>query len=269
MIKHDFYDRFRYILSDPFNIKIKRHDHAGKIIDNYLIMYNGLKIVPGSYCGSFSDILILNQGVHEPQEEYVFCDVIKKITKNNPIMIELGSYWAFYSMSFLQENPQGQVFLIEEDERYLDIGKKHFQINSMNGTFIHGKISRDDIKLDSFVEEYNIPKINILHSDIQGFEIQMLEGAKNVFSKHLIDYVFISTHHQNIHLHCLKFLINNKYTIIGSADVDNETFCHDGIIIACSKNIDYPKIDLGNRSQSSLFDEKELDRKLEKLYELL
>ncbi len=71
MGKHNYFDRFRSILSDPLNEKIKRDKNSGEIIDGYLIMHNGLKITPNSYYDNFSDILRLNGGVHEPQEEYV------------------------------------------------------------------------------------------------------------------------------------------------------------------------------------------------------
>ncbi len=45
----------------------------------------------------------------------------------------------------------------------------------------------------------------------------------------------------------------NKYRIIASADFENETFCYDGIILACpSDNIEMPEYSLGCRRHTKL-----------------
>jgi hypothetical protein len=40
---------------------------------------------------------VLNRGVHEPLEEYVFQELLKNLPKT-PLMIELGAYCGHYSM---------------------------------------------------------------------------------------------------------------------------------------------------------------------------
>lgn len=266
--KNPFFLRFKNIISDPINKLIERVEESGKIIDGNLIMYNGLKVIPGSYYSSFSDILIINKGVHEPQEEYVFDLVVKNIKDKSPVMLELGSYWAFYSMCFLKYNPDGTSYLIEPELDAIEIGKRHFNLNGFKGNFIKGKISSNDINIDSFVEINKIKKINILHSDIQGYEVDMLNGSKKCLSQNLIDYFFISTHDQKIHYQCLDILKNYNYKIIGSADFDNQTFCHDGVIIACSNNIDFSPIDLGDRSKSTIISDEDFIKITKKNYEL-
>jgi hypothetical protein len=265
-MKHEYYDRFKTVLSDPINLKINRVSNAGQVNDGLITMCTGLKIKINSYYGSFSDIFLINGGVHEPSEEYVFYDVIKNIKNNNPIMVELGSYWAYYSMCFLQECPNGKCFLIESEESALKVGMEHFLINNFNGTFIHGKISNTDIIMDKFFIEYKLPKIDILLADIQGYEIEMLNGCQYLLQNNLIDYLFISTHSQDIHNKCIDIISKYNYKIIVSADFDNETFCYDGIIILCSKNIDNKEYKLYNRSYTDLVSDEVLNNLLENTY---
>jgi hypothetical protein len=40
---------------------------------------------------------VLNRGVHEPLEEFVFQEVLKRLPEACA-MIELGAYWGHYSM---------------------------------------------------------------------------------------------------------------------------------------------------------------------------
>jgi hypothetical protein len=259
MSKHNYFERFKYILSDPLNGKITREENSGKIVDGCLIMYNGLKVLPNSYYDNFSDILLLNGGVHEPQEEYVFNEIINNLNTENPLMIELGAYWGFYSMSFLQKNPNGISFLVEPDADFINIGKKHFEINHMSGSFIQDLVGKNNFTIDSFVKNNSLSKINIVHSDIQGHEYEMLLGSLNSIKNKIVDYFFISTHSQNLHLLCKNFLESNDYKIIGSADFDNETFCHDGILIATSIN-NHEVFNLGDKSKVELISEEYLDK---------
>jgi hypothetical protein len=259
MKKHAYFDRFRYILSDPLNEKINRIENSGEIIDGHLIMYNGLKVYPNTYYSIFSDILLLNNGVHEPQEEYVFNEVINNnINSEKPIMIELGSYWAFYSMSFLQRHKDGVAFLVEPDINSMNVGKNNFALNGMVGNFIQDHVGLNGFTIDTFMVEYSVPKINIVHSDIQGYEYEMLLGSINAIENKLVDYFFISTHSQELHHLCENFLIDKGYKIIGSADFENETFCYDGIIIATS-DFNHQVFDLGDKSKTELISEEFLN----------
>jgi hypothetical protein len=268
MDKHEYYDRFRYILSDPLNKKIIRKENSGEIIDGHLIMYNGLKVTPNSYYDNFSDILLLNGGVHEPQEEYVFNEIISNLNLETPIMVELGAYWAFYSMSFLQKNKNGVSFLVEPDSDFIKIGKNHFDINGMTGNFIQDFVGINNFTIDSFVKHNSLLKINIVHCDIQGHEHEMLLGSLESIKNKIIDYFFISTHSQSLHNICSDFLNSNGYQIIGSADFDNQTFCHDGVLIATSIS-NHKTFNLGDKSKVELISENYLNeimsKKLNKL----
>jgi hypothetical protein len=88
----DILGRFREVISDPLNLLIHRVPLAGLVEKNEVYLHNG-NIVPldgvGAYYGQFSQLLVLNRGVHEPLEEYVFQELLKNLAKA-PLMIELG-----------------------------------------------------------------------------------------------------------------------------------------------------------------------------------
>src|SRR3954470_10381090 len=130
--------RFREILSDPLNCLIARVPAAGIVKDGLVTLHTGL-VVPvngsGSYYDRFSEILALNRGVHEPLEEFVFQEVVRRI-RPSPTMLELGAYWGHYSMWLKQFHPNADLYLVEPDMVNLQAGVKNFERNKMEGTFI-------------------------------------------------------------------------------------------------------------------------------------
>lgn len=231
--------RLSNILSSPDNEYIPRCDRAGDIIRGKQIMHNGLKIHLGSYYGpEYSVVLRASKGVHEPQEERVFREVLPAIPPK-AVMIEMGSFWSFYSMWFQKEIPGAVNFMIEPDEFNMGQGKRNFKLNGMKGEFIQAFIGESSgqldhgkcICIDDFVEERKLPFVHMLHSDIQGFEYDMLLGAKKTIQNQKLGYIFISTHSNELHEKCLKFLEKNNFTILASANLD-ESYSEDGLIAA-------------------------------------
>jgi hypothetical protein len=63
---------------------------AGVVEGDPVFLHNGLRVL-GAYYGPFSQLLAINRGVHEPLEEFVFQEVLKRLPAA-PSMIELGAY---------------------------------------------------------------------------------------------------------------------------------------------------------------------------------
>lgn len=237
-------DRIQIVCASSDNKKIYKTQNAGKLFESYQIMHNGLKVFIGSYYGTgtamfgMHEMLRLNKGIHEPQEEYIFQEILK-ILPQNATMLELGSYWAFYSMWFKKEIPNGKNFMIEPDSRCLYSGKRNFEINNLNGNFFQyliGAYSKKtslfiQISVDDFLEQQNITHLDVLHCDIQGYELEMLQGAKKTLSNKRATYIFISTHSDKLHQSCREKLIEYGYYIISDADLA-ETFSFDGLLVA-------------------------------------
>ena len=182
----------------------------------------------------------MNQGVHEPQKERVFAEVLKYIPQR-ATMIEFGSYWSFYSMWFQKEIKDAKNYMVESDPNNLEKGKRNFKLSDMHGDFTLGLVGHNGIKVDEFVATKHIETVHILHADIQGYELELLHGVQKTLQSGRVQFIFVSIHSQTLHYECLRLLKEHEFTIIASADFDYETFCYDGIIVAKYKGVSGPE----------------------------
>ena len=232
----DFVGRFREIISDPLNLLIERVPMAGLVQGNEVFLHNGNRVPlsgDAAYYGAFSQILIVNRGVHEPLEEYVFQEVLKKL-REDPVMIELGAYWAHYSMWLKKLRPRATLVLVEPNPSNLAAGKSNFRRNGFEGEFINAPVAKGQFEIDRFFHARNIPRLDILHADIQGYEIQMLDATRTTLAETKIDYLFISTHSQKLHGDVVRTLGEYGYRVEVSSDFDNDTTSFDGFVFASS-----------------------------------
>jgi len=247
--------------------KVENAGHLFKLdnCSNYQLMHNGLKILQNCYYGEWMTTIIeILKGHHEPQEEKAFHEVLKYLPDGS-LMIELGSYWGYYSMWFAQVIKEAKNYLIEPDPENLKIGEKNFALNKIQGHFTNamlGDCSQDSarfvdwdynehhvnqIALDDFAREHDISFIHILHSDIQGAEVDMLKGCSQLIDQHRIGYFFISTH-RGKHDECLRILQGANLDILVSINRD-ESFSADGLIVAKLPEINGPQfVDLSRRT---------------------
>jgi FkbM family methyltransferase len=239
---------------------IPKVEDAGRIVETdsqrYQIMFNGVKVPADSYYGPwYSELIRQCKGHHEPQEEYVF-DAIVKHAPEGATMIELGSYWAFYSTWFLTHVPQSKAILVEPSPNNLLVSMATLSLNDVHADVVLAAMG-DLTELDRAVTvggaqapNFTIPQetvdalmtsrglehLYVLHSDIQGAEVAMLEGAAQALSNQRIDYLVISTHSKDIHHECMSKLSDYNYRIIAEHD-PFESFTFDGLIVACAKHI--------------------------------
>ncbi|HWA35374.1 MAG TPA: hypothetical protein VG737_14640 [Cyclobacteriaceae bacterium] len=247
--------RISIVKASPDNHHLKRVPDAGKVFEDHQLMGNGLKITLGSYYDYGNTVLLIeNQGVHEPQEELAFEKVLAVIPAGG-IMMELGSYWAFYSMWFAREVKDSKCIMVEPDPHKMNFGKLNFRMNGLKGTFDNGYISDTTnlgrsipfYSVDFLMEKHKIPHLHILHSDIQGFELKMLEGCATALHDGAIDYFFISTHSNELHLQCIDRLQGSNYQIVCDANLD-ESFSVDGLIVAKRNGVAGPdRIEISKR----------------------
>ena len=236
--------RIKEVLSSSDNQYIPRHKDAGKLINGNLVMHNGLIIDPVSYYGySVLEMLLQNKGVHEPQEERIFAEVLKQMPAG-ATMLELGAYWGFYSLWFQKEVKSAKNYMVEPILQNMYCGVRNFKLNNYTGNFTNAFIGEQPgmsdrgvriISVDSYMKDKGLSKLEILHADIQGFELEMLKGAKENLSKGSIAYIFISTHSNDLHYDCRNLLKEHGYQIDASIDLD-DTFSYDGLIVAHHPN---------------------------------
>lgn len=300
-------DKRNYIQKLPFDINlkeriyittqcqdcnhIKKVNNAGKVFENatgysYQLMHNGIKVITDGYHGrGITEIIKLCNGHHEPQEEKAFSQIFEYLGSNS-LMIELGAHWSYYSLWFQKKIKNAKNIMIEPDENNLNIGKKNFEINNAHGEFIQAYISDISINknlferesdnkileipcysVDDFIRINKIKYIDLLHVDIQGWEIKMLNGLIKTINNNKLRFLFLSTHHHTIshdpltHQKCLNFIRANGGKILCEHSV-YESFSGDGLIVASfskeDKSLDNIEISY-NRSSNNMFKEIEYD----------
>jgi len=252
----DFIGRFRDVVSDPLNLLIERVPMAGYVEGTDVYLHNGLKVPvvgPGAYYGSFSHLLVINRGVHEPLEEYVFQELLKRLGPA-PSMIELGAYWGHYSMWLKKTRPKAEVILVEPDPACLKCGQDNFARNGLRGEFIKAFVGTGKFEVDAFFRDRKIKRLDILHADIQGFEVEMLQGAESVLTKRRVDYFFVATHSQAIHRDVVARLKAQGYRVEISSDFEDQTTSYDGFVFASSPDVDalFGEIEMMGRPEIAL-----------------
>jgi FkbM family methyltransferase len=240
---------------------IPKVQNAGRVLEQndqkYQLMHNGIKVVADGYYGDWMTNLITNlHGHHEPQEEKVFYE-LSKLFNPDTVMIELGSYWSYYSLWFHKVVSGAFNICCEPDPDNKTIGQANFKLNAFdNVVFVDGVAGEDDGKIvafetgrniepidvpirsvDSLVAEYGVKRLELLHIDVQGSEFDALLGATNTIKSGKLRFVFVSTHHYlmsrdpDIHQRCMSLIEDLGGHIICEHDI-HESFSGDGLIVA-------------------------------------
>jgi FkbM family methyltransferase len=252
----------------------------------FQLMHNGIRVVEDCYYGRWmTELIRLLRGHHEPQEERVFHEILKYVSAKGT-MIELGSFWSYYSLWFQTCVAQAKTFMIEPDPNNLETGRRNFALNRCSGAFFNLRVANvsgqaepfqcesdaivrpvPTIAMDDFIEQNTIDFVDLLLADIQGAELQMLEGARKSIAEGKIRFLVVSTHHHSIsrdpilHQRCLQFLKDEGAHIIACHSV-SESYSGDGLIAASFLSADrsIPAINISkNAATSSLFREAEFD----------
>jgi FkbM family methyltransferase len=246
-------------------------------------MHNGLLVLADGYCGPWlTEIVRATRGFHEPQEEWAFHCVLNALREPS-LIVELGAWWSYYSLWFLQRFPEADALLVEPDPNHLEIGRANFRLNGREGRFIQatvGAISTDPapfhcestgtaspvpcVSVDDLSARHAPGRvIDLLLADVQGAETALLQGLAQVRAAGLLRYLFLSTHTQGIsgdyrtHRRCLAALQELGAHIVTEHTVE-ESYSGDGLIVASFDPA--PRLDVKvsfNRHQDSLFGSSE------------
>lgn len=243
------------------------------------LMHNGLHILADGYCGAWmTELIRLCNGHHEPQEERMFHEVVRRLP-DNATMIELGGYWAYYTLWFLKDHAQRSATVLEPEPVHLEVGRINAGLNGLGPEFLHGFAGATFAGAAPFLSgtsgtlklpRYSVEKLmarrgleylDLLHCDIQGAEVNTLDGCRALFRQRRIGWVFVSTHAHAIsgdpltHQRCLDILRDCGAIIEAEHDV-HESFSGDGLIVArfAAPPADWMPVTLSrNRQSTSLF----------------
>jgi FkbM family methyltransferase len=256
-------------------------------------MFNGVLVEEGSYFGDFNTPIIRGlRGVHEPQEEPVVHAIVNRlvaereagIISRRPFAIELGSFWAYYSIWFCQALPDAHVVAMEPDPAFLEVGRRNADLNQVADriTFLHGAVSDQHGSIpfvaESDGQEYTVPahdlaslmseagadEVDVVFCDIQGFETPMLRQSAALLASGAVRFVVMSTHHSSIsgdpltHQKALSTIKELGGHVVAEHTV-SESFSGDGLIVASFNGRDRDfTVDVSHaRAKQSLFGELE------------
>ncbi|HEU5083077.1 MAG TPA: FkbM family methyltransferase [Acidimicrobiales bacterium] len=221
-------------------------------------MHNGVEVPHLGYFGDWmAEIIERLDGHHEPQEELVFARLLERIERHDPVIVELGCFWAYYSCWFLRQHPGGTAVACEPDPEHLDVGRETAKINGVDVRFEHAAAgSSDDEVLElpswnhpgvvhrvpvrtvpTLLADHDLDHIDVLHLDIQGAELAVLESCRRLIAEGRIRFVVVSTHHHTIsgdpvtHQRCIDFVRELGGHVIAEHTV-LESFSGDGLMVA-------------------------------------
>ncbi len=127
--------------------------NAGEVIvrdgEHLQVMHNGVVVSEGRYHGAWmTEVIRQLRGHHEPQEELAFHTVLERLARGSPAsqsptIVELGSFWAYYSIWAKHRIPSARLILLEPDPSNLAVGRRNLELNGMDGTFVQAAIGSE------------------------------------------------------------------------------------------------------------------------------
>lgn len=255
------------------------------------VMHNGLVVGEGCYYGAFmTEVIRVLRGHHEPQEEFVFDRIVRRLQDergDSPIMIEFGSFWTYYGLWFCQALPAARVIALEPDPRYLETGRRNAALNGLADRvdFVHAAIGSEPGEklafhaesdgrvhevvqhdLASLMSAAKLTRVDLVLADAQGAETILLDRARGDFQAGRVRFLVVSTHHHSIsgnpltHQQALALVKDAGAHVISEHTV-GESFSGDGLIAVSfdERDKDFEVPVSYARSRDSLFGELEFD----------
>jgi FkbM family methyltransferase len=170
-------------------------------------------------------------------------------------MLELGGYWAYYSLWFLKGSPGRRAIVLEPDPAHRALGERNAALNSLCPEFVagfaaaaeggaelfatesSGTIAVPRRSVPGLLDEHSIRFLDLLHCDAQGAELSVLESCLPLIREQRIGWCVVSTHAHQItgdpltHQRCLALLERAGARVVAEHDV-HESFSGDGLIVA-------------------------------------
>jgi hypothetical protein len=169
-------------------------------------------------------------------------------------MIEVGCFWALWSLFFRKRFPKGKNILIELGKRQLDVGETNFRLNKydfssywgglfldQSGTYhnkssdieyskedgeywndeISGEVCGPELDFAQIYSRENLDVIDLFHMDIQASELSLCTQIQEMGLLHRdrIRNLIIATHSKEIHIQIQNLLDKANYTCFKSFPV--------------------------------------------------
>ena len=245
-------------------VAIPKVEGAGEVVTRggveVQVMHNGVVVEHGGYHGAWmAEIIRRLRGHHEPQEELAFHTVVERLRRDgvdDAVMIELGGFWSFYSLWFQRMFPGGRNVIIEPDPSNLALAHRNLALNDMHADVVQAAVGARDgetvrlvcesdgverdlptASVDGLIARFDLPRVDLLLVDVQGAELEALQGAADAVARHAVRFLVVSTHHHRIsgdpliHERCLRQLLDWGAHVIVEHTIE-ESSSGDGLIVA-------------------------------------
>ena len=186
---------------------------------------------------------------HYDDEIKLFNQVLDNVEDHEPVMIEVGSFWAWWSLMFRKRFNKGKNILIEYAKTQLRCGERNFELNKCSYVSYHAGMAishttqkgvkdlGNNITLSQVIKENKISTVDVLHMDIQGSELEALKSMSEFLENRTIRQIVIGTHNHlvgyDVHESTVRHLMKYKYKLIKS--IRNST--DDGYIHAAAPDL--------------------------------
>ena len=157
---------------------------------------------------------------------------LKKKYKNDPNVhlnnFAIGSENSKKSFFINKKSSVSSFYKINKNSKWLDITSKEY--NSDQSSFFTKVESVKIIKLDYYIFKNKISNVDVLKIDTQGFEEEVLKGAKKSFLKNIISIIETEIIFDNVYKHRLsffnleKYLLPNNFRFVGIETCNNNLF---------------------------------------------
>ncbi len=219
-------------------------------------MHQGILVPADGYYGAWmTEVIRRLRGHHEPQEELLVHHLLPYCRPGTRI-VEIGTFWAYYTAWFLSVVPGGTAVCLEPDANNAACGRETLTLNGLAATWAMGAAGRRHVAaapfrresdgqavvlpvhgLASLLDEVGRGPIELLHVDAQGAELPFLESLADPGTRGLVRFVVVSTHHERIsgspstHEDCLRTIRRLGGTVLEEHSVE-ESFSGDGLVVA-------------------------------------
>lgn len=241
---------------------------AGSVVErdgaSLQVMHDGTLVHADGYCGTWTTEIIRRlRGHHEPQEELIFHHLLPR-ARPGSLIVELGSWWAYYTNWYLGAVPGAEAVCVEPDPANLELGRANLAVNGRAAEFINaclggeyrprlefrravhgGTVTIESLDMPALATRLRGRSVEMLHMDMQGAELAFLRSLPRAGTP--VRFVIVSTHHESIsgsastHADCLEELRSQGAVILAEHDV-LESYSGDGLIAAsfCSDDASIP-----------------------------
>lgn len=223
---------------------------AGQVVEipggRVQIMHDGSMVMAGGYHGDWMiEVIKSLRGHHEPQEELLFHHLLRYV-RPGTLVVELGSFWAYYTNWYLGAVPGSRAVCVEPDASHLEVGRCNIALNGRVAEFINALVGEatspgasglECLDMDGLLDRIDSSPIEVLHMDVQGAELPFIRSMPRAAKAGRVRFVVVSTHDAAIsgsattHADCIRELELCGGTILAEHSVA-ESYSGDGLIIA-------------------------------------